>query len=49
MNLNDDALVIVMSLLDQLHGERVRISNVMAALAAEDVHIRKRIAARLFE
>ncbi|MCQ0093138.1 hypothetical protein [Roseovarius sp. M141] len=47
MDLNEDALVVVMNLLDQLHGSRARLDAVMTALAAEDEQVRARIARSL--
>lgn len=47
MDLNEDALVIVMSLLDQLHGTRARLDTVMHALSVEEHEVRHRIARRL--
>ncbi len=47
MELNEDALVIVMSLLDQLHGSRARLETLMRALSDEEDHVRARILRRL--
>lgn len=47
MEMSEDAVVIIMSLLDQLHGARAQMSRVMEAVAAEEAEIRKRIAMRL--
>lgn len=47
MELNEDALVVVMNLLDQLHGARARLNSLMAALAQEDADVRARIAQAL--
>ncbi len=47
MELNEDALVIVMRLLDQLHGSRSRLDAVMRALGGEEAHVKARIIGRL--
>lgn len=47
MELSEDAIVIVMSLLDQLHGTRARLGALMDVLAAEEAEVRERIARRL--
>ena len=47
MDLHEDALVIVMSLIDQLHGTRGRLSALMDALAAEEAEVRERIVRRM--
>lgn len=47
MEMNEDALVVVMHLLDQLHGSRARLDAVMSALAEEDAEVRARIARSL--
>lgn len=49
MELNEDALVIVMNLLDQLHGNRARLSSLMAALANEEAEVRDRIVRALVD
>lgn len=49
MELNEDALVVVMNLLDQLHGSRARLDAVFAALAKEDAEVRARIAQSLID
>ncbi len=49
MELNEDALVIVMNLLDQLHGSRARLTAVMTALTNEEAEVRGRIARILAE
>ena len=45
--LDDDALGVVMSLLDQLHGARRELQALAAALAAESPEVRARIGAVL--
>lgn len=47
--LHEDALVIVMSLLDQLHGTRAKLDDVIRAVAAEDPEVKRRIARSLME
>ena len=47
MELSEDALVIVMNLLDQLHGTRSRLAALMTALGAEEAEVRDRIAQKL--
>jgi chaperone modulatory protein CbpM len=47
MEMHEDALVVVMHLLDQLHGSRGRLDAMMRALAQEDPEVRARIARRL--
>ena len=49
MELSEDALVIVTNLLDQLHGNRARLTALMAALTEEDPEVRSRIARVLLE
>lgn len=44
---NEDALVIIMSLLDQLHGARGQLDQVMQAIGAEPSEIRQRLLQRL--
>lgn len=46
-DLNDDALGIVMGLVDQLHGARGDLLALMRALAEEDAEVRGRIMGRL--
>lgn len=45
--LNDDALGIVMGLVDQLHGTRSDLSALMRALAEEAEEVRLRVTGRL--
>jgi chaperone modulatory protein CbpM len=47
LDLDEDALVIVMSLLDQLHGARERLGKVMRALGEEPGDVRRRVARHL--
>lgn len=47
LDLEEDALVIVMSLLDQLHGSRTQLAAVMQALADEETPVKARIFGRL--
>ncbi|CTQ31881.1 hypothetical protein [Jannaschia rubra] len=49
LDLDDNALVIVMSLLDQLHGTRARLDTVMRVLSDEPPEIKGRIAGRLID
>lgn len=49
LDLDEDALVIVMGLLDQLHGARGRIAAVMGALSNENEEVQSRIARALTE
>ncbi|MCR8827710.1 hypothetical protein [Pseudosulfitobacter koreensis] len=44
---NEDALVIIMSLLDQLHGAQGRLDQVMQAIGAEPSEIKERLLQRL--
>ncbi len=44
---NEDALVIIMSLLDQLHGAHSRLEQVMQAIGAEPSEIKLRLSQRL--
>ncbi|ASM70907.1 MULTISPECIES: chaperone modulator CbpM [Roseobacteraceae] len=46
---NEDALVIIMSLLDQLHGAHSRLEQVMQAIGAEPSEIKLRLSQRLAE
>ena len=46
-DMNDDALGIVMGLVDQLHGTRGDLRALMRALAAEEEDVRSRIMGRL--
>lgn len=46
---NEDALVIIMSLLDQLHGTQGRLDHVVKAIAAEPEEIKLRLSRRLIE
>jgi len=46
-DLNDDALGIVMDLVDQLHGARGDLLALMRALAEEEAEVRARIMGRL--
>ena len=47
--LGDDALGVVISLIDQLHGVRAELRTVLSALAAEPEEVRTRISAVLRE
>lgn len=47
LDMNEDAVVIIMSLLDQLHGLRADMSRVMDAVAGEDAEVRRRIGSKL--
>ncbi len=44
---NEDALVIIMSLLDQLHGAHSKLEQVMQAIGAEPSEIKLRLSRRL--
>lgn len=44
---NEDALVIIMSLLDQLHGAQDRLEQVVQAIGAEPSEIKLRLSRRL--
>ena len=44
---NEDALVIIMSLLDQLHGARTRLDQVVEAIGAEPSDVKLRLSQRL--
>ena len=44
---NEDALVIIMSLLDQLHGAHSKLEQVMQAIGAEPYEIKLRLSRRL--
>ncbi|OIQ32078.1 MAG: hypothetical protein BM562_06125 [Alphaproteobacteria bacterium MedPE-SWcel] len=44
---NEDALVIIMSLLDQLHGTRIKLDQVVEALGAEPSEVKLRVSRRL--
>ncbi|MCL3882443.1 hypothetical protein [Marivita sp. GX14005] len=46
---NEDALVIIMSLLDQLHGAHGRIERLVQAIGAEPAEIKLRLSRRLAE
>ncbi|TNJ41563.1 chaperone modulator CbpM [Phaeobacter sp. B1627] len=46
---NEDALVIIMSLLDQLHGTRSRLEQVVQALGDEPSEVKLRVSRRLHE
>ena len=46
---NEDALVIIMSLLDQLHGARGRLEQVVEAIGAEPSEIKLRLSRRLHD
>ena len=46
-DLQDDALGVVMSLIDQLHATRQQLHAVAQALAAEPVEVRHRIGVRI--
>lgn len=45
--LDDDALGIIMGLIDQLHGTRSDLGALMSALAQESEEVRERVKARL--
>ena len=44
---NEDALVIIMSLLDQLHGAQCKLEQVVQAIVAEPPEIKVRLSQRL--
>lgn len=44
---NEDALVIIMSLLDQLHGAHGRLDRIVEAIGNEPTEIKLRLAQRL--
>ena len=44
---NEDALVIIMSLLDQLHGAHSKLDQVVQAIGAEPSEIKLRLSQRL--
>lgn len=44
---NEDALVIIMSLLDQLHGAQDRLDRIVQAIGGEPSEIKIRLAQRL--
>lgn len=44
---NEDALVIIMSLLDQLHGAHSKLDQVVQAIGAEPSEIKVRLSRRL--
>jgi chaperone modulatory protein CbpM len=46
---NEDALVIIMSLLDQLHGARSKLEQVVQAIGAEPSEIKLRLLQRLHD
>ncbi|MBB3995542.1 chaperone modulatory protein CbpM [Sulfitobacter undariae] len=46
---NEDALVIIMSLLDQLHGAQIKLDQVVQAISAEPSETRVRLSQRLQE
>lgn len=46
---NEDALVIIMSLLDQLHGAHSRLEQVAQAIEAEPSEIKLRLSQRLHD
>jgi len=46
---NEDALVIIMSLLDQLHGAHSSLEQVMKAISAEPADIKVRLSQRLHD
>tara|TARA_R110002049_G_scaffold23781_7_gene84898 strand:- start:120639 stop:120980 length:342 start_codon:yes stop_codon:yes gene_type:complete len=48
-DVNEDALVIIMSLLDQLHGAQSRLDQMVQAIAAEPSEIKLRLSQRLQE
>ncbi len=47
--LEEDALELVMSLVDQLHDTRARLNALMRAIAAEDAAVRARLGRALIE
>jgi len=46
---NEDALVIIMSLLDQLHGAHCKLEQVVKAIDAEPSEIKLRLSQRLHD
>lgn len=46
---NEDALVIIMSLLDQLHGAHSKLEQVVQAIDAEPSEIKLRLSRRLLD
>ncbi|MFP7572039.1 hypothetical protein [Marivita sp. S2033] len=46
---NEDALVIIMSLLDQLHGAHGRLDRIVQAIGAEPAEIKLRLSQRLLD
>lgn len=46
---NEDALVIIMSLLDQLHGAHSRLDNVVRAIGDEPSEVKLRLSQRLHD
>ncbi|MEH6391154.1 MAG: hypothetical protein V7763_05815 [Sulfitobacter sp.] len=46
---NEDALVIIMSLLDQLHGAHCRLDRIVQAICAEPAETKLRLSQRLLE
>jgi chaperone modulatory protein CbpM len=46
---NEDALVIIMSLLDQLHGTHSKLEQVVKAISAEPSETKIRLSQRLHE
>ncbi|TDE40869.1 chaperone modulator CbpM [Antarcticimicrobium sediminis] len=46
---NEDALVIIMSLLDQLHGAQSRLEQMVQAISEEPPEIKMRLSQRLQE
>lgn len=46
---NEDALIIIMSLLDQLHGAHWRLEQVVRAIGAEPSETKLRLSQRLHE
>ncbi len=48
-DVNEDALVIIMSLLDQLHGAHSKLEQVVQAIGAEPTEIKVRLSQRLHD
>jgi len=48
-DLKDDALSVVMSLVDQLHGVRAELRAVLTAIEGEESEVRRRIGDNLFQ
>ena len=48
-DVNEDALVIIMSLLDQLHGAHSKLEQVVEAIGAEPAEIKLRLSRRLHD